>query len=76
MGGDNDWAVGTGFSHLRLQFLGKIIITLAGYHREDVSIKHMVAQYIRILAFTLLVHAKAHASTHFLALLGFVVRVL
>ena len=76
MGGDNDWSVGTGFSHLRLQFLGEIIIALAGYHREDVGIKHMVTQYIRILAFTLLVHAKAHSSSHFLALLGLIVRVL
>ena len=76
VGCDDDWSVGTGFSHLRLQFLGKIIITLAGYHGEDIGIKHMVAQYIRILAFTLLIHAKAHTSTHFLALLGLIIRVL
>lgn len=36
----------------------------------------MVAQYIRILAFTLLIHAKAHSSSHFLAFLGLIIRVL
>ena len=36
----------------------------------------MVAQYICILAFTLLIHAKAHSSSHFLAFLGLIVRVL
>ena len=76
MGGDNDWSVGTGFSHFRLQFLCEIIIALAGYHGEDVGIKHMVAQYIRILAFSLLIHTKTHSSSHFLAFLGLIVRVL
>ena len=65
-------AIGTSFCHIGLQFLGKVIVTLAGDDGQDVCIKHMIAQYVGILTFTLIVHTQAHTTTHLLALFNFV----
>ena len=73
---DDDGSVATSFSHFRLEFLGKVIITLAGDDCEDIGIKDVITQHISILSFTILVHAQTHTTTNLLTLLCLVVGVL
>ena len=48
---------GTGFCHIGLQLLGKVVIALAGNNGQDIGVEHMVTQYVGILTFALIVDA-------------------
>ena len=49
--------IGAGFSHVGLQLLGKVVVTLTGNNCQDIGVEHMVAQYVCILTFALIVDA-------------------
>ena len=53
----NHRTVTAGFRHISLQLLGKVVIAFAGDNGQYIGIEHMVAQYIGILTFALIVDA-------------------
>jgi len=59
------------FCKFTLKLLTKMLIAFTGYHRQDINIEYTITQYILILAFTILVYAKTHTTTYFLAFLYF-----